>query len=320
MISDRRLRNSGLSGPGFATAAEVVRHHGAMQAQEFALALWSVGQRARGLVEADVLGALADGSIVRTHVLRPTWHFVAREDLRWLLALTAPRIQRSTAGRRRELGLDAGVLDRCGEAFAKALAGGRHLARDGMARALDEAGVDRSGQRLPHMLLHWELEGLLCSGAPAGRQHTWALLEERVPPAPARGLEELVRRYLASHGPASVKDLAWWASQPVTALRKALDEVGAVAEARDLWSLPDEPAAPPARGALLLQPYDEMVVGYTESRHLGDPGRMLALVLVDGRVVGHWRRPRGRVEVVGYEAGPALEAEIREFERFTARA
>src|SRR5437870_2965961 len=92
-IAGWRMRNSRLTKPQFTRPDEVVRWNGAMQAQDYGPAKWSIGQRAAGLVDADLDEALASARIVRTHVLRPTWHFVARDDVRWLLALTGPRVQ-----------------------------------------------------------------------------------------------------------------------------------------------------------------------------------------------------------------------------------
>lgn len=326
-IARRRLRNSRLIGDGFESPNAVVRWHGAMQAQDYGPAKWSIGQRAAGLVDEDLDRALATGSVIRTHLLRPTWHFVAREDVRWLLALTGPRIQQHNGRRYRELGLDQRRRRRCESVIASALEGGNRLTRKGVAAVLDAAGIDRSGQRLPYVLMHCELEAVICSGGLSGKQQTYALLDERVPNGRAfdrdEALVELVRRYLTSHGPASVKDMSWWSGLTTADIRRALDLVGREvrSEAIDdirLWSLaPDEARAPAARGALLLQPYDEVLVGFTESRYFGDPRAAAAraswgnrglpngVVLLNGGVAGLWRRTLGRasikVEVFIYE-------------------
>ncbi|HWC32207.1 MAG TPA: winged helix DNA-binding domain-containing protein [Actinomycetota bacterium] len=344
-VMRRRMRASRLVGSGFGEPADVVRHHGAMQAQDYAPAKWSIGQRARDLADADVDAAIADGSIVRTHVLRPTWHFVAREDLRWLLALTGPRVEQRSAPRYRDLGLDARTLVRCERAIVRALEGGNHLTREAIGDALHVARIDTSGQRLPWVLMHCELEALICSGPRAGKHHTYALFDERVPAAAALdrddALVELARGYLASHGPATVRDLSWWSSLPVADLRRALHDLDAREESVDgvaLWSIDgDSKRAPTLRGVRLLQPYDELVVGYTESRYLGDPRRDAALaawrdrtlpngiVLVNGRLGGFWRRRvAGKwlsADVVLYDdlspaQAPVLDAEIRRLSRF----
>ncbi|HEX2295552.1 MAG TPA: winged helix DNA-binding domain-containing protein [Actinomycetota bacterium] len=311
-VSRLRMRRSGLTDRRFETVVDVVRHHGAMQAQEHELAKWSIAQRTRALVDADVDEAIAAGAILRTHVLRPTWHFVAAGDARWLLALTGPRVRQTTAARFRELGLDGRTLARSETAAAAALADGNQLTRNELGDALDAAGIDRSGQRFPHILMHLEIEAVVCSGARRGRNHTYALFDDRVPPARARdrdeAIAELTRRYLAGHGPASVQDLRWWSSLKGADVRKGLDLLGdaVVDEAIDgvrLWSLADERDRPRRTSTPhLLHVYDELVVGYTLSRFFGDPRRTAEVaawrdrsvpgnvLLVDGRVAGRWRR------------------------------
>src|SRR5687768_8116349 len=199
-IARRRIGNSRLTGDRFAAPDDVVRWHLAMQAQEYGPAKWSIGQRSTGLVDAEVDGAVAAGSIVRTHVLRPTWHFVARDDIRWLLALSAPRVQQGNAGRYRELGLDERTRARAEKVIVAALEGGNRLTRKEIGAVLDDAGIDRSGQRMPYILSHCELEAVIGSGGLAGKQHTFALLDDHVP-AGGRfdrddALVQLVRRYL----------------------------------------------------------------------------------------------------------------------------
>jgi hypothetical protein len=318
------MRNSRLTGTRFESADEAVRWHLAMQAQEYGPAKWSIGQRSTGLVDADLDEALAAGSIVRTHVLRPTWHFIARDDVRWLLALSGPRVQQGNAGRYRELGLDARARARGERLISSALAGGNRLTRNEVGDVLDAARFDRSGQRMPYILMHCELEAVICSGGLSGKEQTYALLDERAPKGGRfdrdDALVELARRYLGSHGPATVKDLSWWSGFTMADVRKALDLLAAEVRSESvdgivLWSIAADDAPPtPPRGAHLLQTYDELVVGYTESRFFRDPALTRASdawsgasgiplptggVLLNGRIGGHWRRTikRGRIDV-----------------------
>src|ERR671919_2153045 len=168
-IARRRIRNSRLSGDPFAAPDEAVRWHLAMQAQDYGPAMWSIGQRSREVADADVDRALTDGAIVRTHVLRPTWHFVARDDIRWLLALSGPRVRQGSAGRLRQLGLDARTLGRAEKIIASALEGGNRLTRDELGAELDRRKLDRGGQRMPWLLMHCELIGLIGSGGREGK-------------------------------------------------------------------------------------------------------------------------------------------------------
>lgn len=348
-IARRRMRNSRLIGTPFNAPDEAVRRHGAIQAQDYGPAKWSIGQRAPNLVDGDIDQALATGSIVRTHVLRPTWHFVARDDIRWMLALTGPRVHRHNGPRYRELGLDGRMLARCEALIASALEGGNHLTRDAIAGVLDGAGVDRSGQRLAYILMHCELEGAICSGGLLGKQQTYALLDERVPNDASfdrdEALAELARRYLASHGPATVQDLRWWSSLTVADIKRALDMLGSEVERETIgeitfWSIASDEHPLRGSGVHLLQAYDELIVGYTESRFFGDPRAAAAraawrdrtlpngVVLLNGGVAGHWRRTIGKdsldVEVVLYQDqkpvdARALEAAARDLGRFLGR-
>jgi Winged helix DNA-binding domain len=341
-----RLRASRLTGTPFTSPAEAVGWHLAMQAQEYGPATWSIGQRSKGLVGADIDRAVHDGSIVRTHVLRPTWHFVAAEDLRWLLALSGPRVHAWSASRYRDLGLDARTRARGERLIVEALSGGRRLTRKQLAAELDGRRFDREGQRMAYLLMHCELEGVIGSGGLAGKQQTYALLDGRIPPGPSidrdEALVRLVRRYLQSHGPATLKDMSWWSGLTMGDLRRGLGQLGGEVRGDEaggitLWSLsdPGRPSAP--RAAHLLQTYDELVVGYTESRFAGDPdGHRAAeawrdrtlptgILLIGERLAGHWRRTVGRTEIdlrvhlyddPAPAARKAVQAEARRFERF----
>jgi hypothetical protein len=314
-----RMRNSRLTGTGLRSPEEAVGWHLAMQAQDYGPAKWSIGQRSKGLKDEDVDEAVAAGSIIRTHVLRPTWHFVAGDDLRWLLALSGPRVQQWNAGRYRELGLDARTRVRGEKVIVSALEGGNRLTRKEIAKVLEDSGIDRSGQRMPYILIHCELEAVIGSGGLAGKQQTYILLDDRIPAGGPfdrdDALAELVRRYLMSHGPATVKDMRWWSGLTMADLRTGLEHLGEKVQSDQLdgmvlWSIASEDSPPPApRGAHLLQTYDELVVGYAESRFYGDPGAEKAraawsdrtypsgMLLLNGRIVGHWRRTIERTEV-----------------------
>jgi hypothetical protein len=344
------LRNSGLTESTFTAANEVVLAHVAMQSQDYGPAKWAVGQRARGLLDSDLERALANGSILRTHVLRPTWHFVAQEDIRWLLALTGPRVQKRIGPRLRELKLDPRSLSRSEAVIAAALKGSQHLTRKEIGNVLEDAGIDTSGQRLPYILLHCELNATICSGVIRGKQQTYALLDERAV-KPRRfdrddALAELTRRYLLSHGPATVQDFGWWSGLTVADIRRALDLLDSEVKSKSVdgisfWSIAtDTSRAQGTREAHLLQPWDELIVGYSESRYFGDPlaeaarrawgDRSLpfSVALLNGRVAGHWRRTiqtqTVKVEVLLYEEPKAsgiraLEAEAANLGRFLDR-
>ncbi|MDQ3962785.1 MAG: winged helix DNA-binding domain-containing protein [Actinomycetota bacterium] len=337
-IARWRLDNSRLAGDTFSAPEDVVRWHGAMQSQDYGPAKWSIGQRSANVLDPDIEEAVADGSILRTHVLRPTWHFVARDDIRWLLTLAGPRVQRSNAARYRELGLDARILGRCESRIVSALGGGNALTRDQIGEILDRAKIDRSGQRLPYMLMHLELEAVICSGPRAGKKHTYALVDERAPQGPRfdrdGALVELTRRYLRSHGPATIQDLRWWSSLTVSDIKHALDILGpeverVIIDGLSFWSMAsDEGRALTTRGAQLLQTYDELIVGYTTSRFFGDQHAAAVraawqdrqvprdVVLVNGLVAGLWKRTIKKngvaVVILTYDAPKASHARALE--------
>ncbi len=315
-IVRRRLHEQRLTGEPFATPVQAVAFSGAVQAQEYAEALWSLAMRVRDVDAAAVAVACDRGEILRTHVLRPTWHFVAAADLRWMLRLTGPRVLAKDAGRMRRLGLDAQTLSAAHDTLATTLADGEPRTRPELAAALEAAGIDTGGQRIAHAVLHAELSGVLCSGPRRGAHHTYVPYDDRVPPAPDRSrtqdVAELVLRYFESHGPATLRDFAWWSGLTTadgkagvaaagTRLQTAEDGDGILWIAATASAGRDEP--PPRSGALLLSTFDETLVAYRDLRTIGpggDPDRALAIrpIVLDGRAVGHWTRRLTRREVI----------------------
>jgi hypothetical protein len=313
-VARERLRNQRLVGPPFATPEAVVGWLGAVQAQDYAGAKWAVAQRTRACTDADLEAACDAGRILRTHVLRPTWHLVLPADIRWMLALSAPRIRAAMAFYDRRLGLTDAVCARSAAALTKALRGGNHLTRTELARVLAGAGIPAAGQRLGHLMARAEIDAVICSGARRGKQATYALLDERAPAAAPRprprddALAELARRYFASHGPATPQDFAWWSGLTVADARRAIELGGTrlrvVTVGGTRYWLGPAKAARSADGRTavhLLPNYDELIVAYGDRSASIDPARLKKIgvwsmviannvVAVDGRVVGGWRR------------------------------
>jgi hypothetical protein len=311
-IVAERLRRQGLARPIHRKAEDVVAWFGAMQAQEYEPATWGIGLRMQGDPEyADVERAVDDGRVVRTHVMRPTWHFVARDDIRWLLQLTAPRVHQAMSSYRRKLELDARVLLRCCTIFERALDGQRFLLRAELAKRLARAKLPMTGVRLAMAVMYAELEGVICSGPRRGKKFTYGNLAERAPEAGHldrdEGLGELCTRYLQSHGPATVRDFSWWSGLTIADGKRAMGIVRA--RRRDeggleYWSLPDRPSGSVrASVALLLPIYDEYLVAYRDRAvvpHLQAqitkiPGWNVTFqhaVVINGQVAGTWRTPR----------------------------
>jgi hypothetical protein len=345
-IARRRLARQHLLRP-LRDPAAVVSALGAVQAQDYAGAKWALGVRAAGATDASVERACDAGAILRTHVLRPTWHFVAPADIRWMLRLTGPRVSRAMAYYNRLLELTPAVFRRSHAAIERALRGGRHLTRPELAAVLRRARIGAvHTQRLAHLVMQAELDGIVCSGPRRGKQLTYALLEERVPRAAPlareEALAELSRRYFATRGPATAADFAWWSGLTVRDARHAVGLLGRAAERETMdgavyYAVEIGEAAPlRSPAAFLLPNYDELFIGLKDRRAFGDrlararrpvpPGAVFVHVLViDGQVVGDWRRAdegrrrrirwRVRAEITRAEER-ALEAAARRYSAF----
>ena len=310
-ILARRLRAHRLTGEPFATAVDAVGWMGAVQSQDYGAGLWALGQRTRAATEAALDALVADGSILRTHVLRPTWHFVLPRDIRWMLELTGPRIRRGLNSRHRELGIDAHTVARSHHAIASALAGGRQLTRTELDAVLRAAGIETGMPRLTHLVMSAELDGVIASGARRGKQFTYALLDDRAPRTAslerADAIRELAVRYFRSHGPAQVQDFVWWSGLTVADARAGITDAGPalgreVVGGEELWFDAGAERPPPAGGiAHLLPNFDEYTVAYRDRTaiHAGrafDPahfsyGNVLSnIVTIGGEVRAAWRR------------------------------
>lgn len=318
-IANRRLRNQRITAATLKTPADVVSWLGAVQAQDYAAAKWALGLRMQRATDADVDRAINEGAVLRTHLLRPTWHFVTPADIRWMLALTAPRVQAANAYMYRKLALDSAVFKRSTAALAKALQGGQELTRDELRGVLQTAGVATGGEfRMGYIMMHAELEGLVCSGARRGKQFTYALLAERAPQAkiPEReeALVELARRYFTSRGPATARDFAKWSGLTISDASGGLEAVKTqlrheVIGGHTYWFPASKPSAEKkSPTAHLLSIYDEYISGYkdhsavadkTHGAKLGALGNALSyIIVVDSQIVGAWKRTLGKTAVV----------------------
>jgi hypothetical protein len=311
-ITSLRLHNKRLSTTTFKTADEVVDWLGAVQAQDYAGAKWALAQRAAGMTDADVDQAFADGSILRTHLLRPTWHFVTPKDIRWLLMLTAPRVHAANAYYYRKTGLDTAAVKRCNSVIARTLQGGKHLTRMEIASALEKAGISTDGElRATYIMMRAELDGVICSGPRRGKQFTYALLEERVPQVKEMSREdalaELVRRYFVTRGPATLQDFVWWSGLTMADAKNGIDMIKSQFASESIngqqywFGNSRQPAKPKSPIAYLLPNYDEYFIGLKDRSAIGevakqagikgdDPALIAHIIILDGQVVGGWRR------------------------------
>jgi hypothetical protein len=309
-IAFHRLAVERLIGSPFERLEDAVSWLTAVQSQDYIGAKWALGLRTRGATEAAIDAAFDAGTIVRTHVMRPTWHFVSRSDVRWLLALTAPRVRAVSAYYRKKLGLDPATIGKSHDALARALEGGPAI-RKALAVALERAGVDAVGLRLGYLLMEAELDAVIVSGPRIGKQLSYARFDDRVPPSPKRdrddALSELALRYFRSHGPATANDFAWWSGLTVGDAKRGADASSAalerfVADDRTYWFGPLERRPRLAKPIVHLLPnYDEFLVAYKDrsasvelprETALGPLANVLAshIAVRDGQVIGGWQR------------------------------
>ncbi|HKP12959.1 MAG TPA: winged helix DNA-binding domain-containing protein [Blastocatellia bacterium] len=313
-----RLANQHISQTSLDKPADIVARLGAVQAQDYAGALWGIGLRMTSATEKEVEQAVADRSIVRTWPMRRTLHFVAAADVRWMLELLTPRVLAASAKNAAAVGLDEAMFKRSRKLFVRALEGGNQLRRDAMYRVLESDGIETGNYRGLHILCRLSQEGLLCFGARDGKQPTFALLGEWVPAAKTRprdeSLMELARRYFGGHGPATVQDFVWWSGLTVADARVAIEMAKSDLAREDFdgqtyWLAPSAPSGKEASPtAHLLPPYDEYTVAYTDRSAVLDPkyaklintgnGVFSPIIVIDGQVVGMWKRALKKDAVV----------------------
>ncbi len=317
-IPHLRLYNQQIAGTKCHTPGEVVAWLGAVQAQDYLGSLWAIGLRTPNANEDDIEQAIVDRTIVRTWPMRGTLHFVAAADVRWLLNLLTPRTVAGSAGRFRQLELDDIVFERSKELFIGALQGGKQLSRGAMYELLESANISTSGQRGIHILWRLAQEGIICFGARAGKQQTFVLLNEWAPEAKpmerAEALAELTKRYFTSHGPATIQDFVWWSGLPTADARSGLEMVKTqlaheILNDHTYWLAQNTPVAKDiSPTAYLLPAFDEYLVGYKDRGAVLDPlyrkqanaggGMLNPTILIDGQIVGAWKRKLKKDTVV----------------------
>lgn len=318
-IARLRLYSQRLAGAEFEKPEEVVGWMGAVQSQDYPAAKWALGLRLRAAVDDDVERAFEEGTILRTHVMRPTWHFVLPADIRWLLALTGPRVNAVDASNYRALQLDEALFARTNDVLARALEGGQQLTRPELGAVLQQAGIDTQDmRRLTHIMMRAELDGVVCSGAKRGKHFTYALLDERAPQVRTlerdEALAEITLRYFRSHGPAQVKDLVWWSGLTTGDVKAGIEMVKShlsneTVEGQTYWFAESAPfVGDLSPTAYLLPNFDEYGVAYRDRSALVDPSSekqdpkdsfyLGNLVVIDGKAVGSWKRTFSKDAVV----------------------
>ncbi len=316
--------------------ADVVGRLGAMQAQDYSQSLWAIGARLRSGTVAGVEHAIAERRILRSWLIRGTIHFALPEDVRWLLALCAPRLAAADARRHAQLGLTEAQIDRCAELASDALAGDRRLTRPEAMRLFDEAGIETTGQRGYHILVRLARNALICLGPMQGKQQTIVLLDDWAPRGASRdlpreaALSELASRFATSRGPVTTQDFARWAGIPVTEAEQGLRAAAGLAarslDGVDYWLAADQADGPPPsagrRRTYLLAGFDEYFLGYKDRGAVVDPvhvgkispganGVFRPLIVTGGQIVGTWDRAvRGQELTIGLHPFDAEAADV----------
>ena len=317
-IAGIRLSSQQIVATKCKTAKEIVAWMGALQAQDYHMAKWAIGLRLPSSTDEIIQETINNGKVLRTHVLRPTWHFVAAEDIYWMLELSAPQMKTLQRGRHKELGLTQKILAKSNSIIAKALSGGKHLCREELMALLEKSGIDTGNQKSYHLMHTAELNGIVCSGKLNGKKQTYALLEERVQKIKSLTREEalarLAQRYFTSHCPATLQDFTWWSGLSAADARHALEMVknNFVSEtigAQTYWltnsfSIPETNKT----SVYLLPAFDEFIISYRDRsavlplehtrKAVSNNGLFRPVILVNGKVAGLWKRTLVKDKVI----------------------
>jgi hypothetical protein len=266
-----RLKNQQLSGSDFTTAGELVGWMGCIQAQDFGAAKWSIGSRITGIRDSDIEREFNEGRVLRTHILRPTWHFVSPEDIRWILQITATKIRKFNLPYYHRMGISDEDLKKSKTIFEKELKGGHQLTRTELKDFMNKKRVNKDDVRMAYHLMDAELGGFICSGARRGKQFTYTLLEDRVPVVKSingdDAICELTKRYYQSRGPATVKDFCWWSGFSPQTARQGIEMnsrqlLCEKLKGDEYWFYKTEGNLK-TEGVKLLPVYDEYTIGYS---------------------------------------------------------
>ncbi|MGH2638980.1 MAG: winged helix DNA-binding domain-containing protein [Rhabdochlamydiaceae bacterium] len=323
-----RLQNQQLAAQKFEKPEDVVTWFGAMQSQDFAAAKWAIALRCKKQTDASIEQAFNEGKILRTHVMRPTWHFVAPADIRWLLALTAPRVHRFNGSYYRKSGLDTTIFQKSNTIIRNALQGGKQLTRAELNIHLKDAHIPTAHLGLSFTIMQAELDGIIVSGPRRGKQFTYMLLEERVPKTISKtfdeALAELTKRYFQSHGPAQVQDFSWWSGLTMTDCKKGIEMVRSTLQkseqnGKTYWYNQTEDPKISTDETFLLPGFDEYFIAYTDrsdvldkdyAKELNQGGGMVnGAVVVKGRMAGGWKREfKGKSVVLSLKLFEKLSA------------
>ena len=322
-VAEMRLHIQQVTSTKFSTAKELVSWMGAIKAQDYAMAKWAIGVRTMNSTQTDSDKAIDKGEIIRTHLLRPTWHFVSSADIYWMLELTAPQIRVLMRSRDKQLGLSESIYKKSNSIIRKAFTEGKNFTRDELISKLEKAKIATNEFRSGHFMLRAELDGIVCSGESIVNKPTYALLEQRVSAANTlckeEALKKLALKYFMSHGPATLADFTWWSGLPVRDAKNALEMIQprllseTIAKQQYWFAANFFHGTKTKSPALLLPAFDEFLISYKDrtvsialenhSKAFTTNGIFFPTIVVNGRVKGFWKRSIKKDKIL-IEASP----------------
>ena len=310
-IANYRLASQKLFKTNPQTPQEIVKHLGAMQAQDYAMAKWAIGSRCDAS-EKNIEEAINSGKIIRTHILRPTWHLVSSEDIYWMLDLSGPQVKRIILSETKKHGYDEKEFGKINLALEKMLAGNNHLTREEIMKELYVQKFSDDYSLSPVLIMMYaELEGLVCNGKMKGKQTTYALLEERVPKPSTKltkeeGLSKLAKRYFESHGPATLLDFSWWSGFSMTTIKSVIHSIeselnSVIVDHQKYWFGNDFYEVNNFRESVHFLPaFDEVLISYKtrevsislehQPKAFTKNGVFKPVILENGKAIGTWKR------------------------------
>ena len=318
-IAMARLSSQQVAAVTFTNASDLISYMGAVQAQDYAMAKWAIGLRTHGSTEKQIDQALDKGELIRTHILRPTWHIVHAEDIYWMLALSAQKIKALMKPMNKQLELTEKIFTKSNGIIEKTLGKGVHLTREELAVVLEKAKISTQANRLAHLLERAELEGITCSGKMERNKKTYALLSQRVPGKKLLNKDEslalLAKRYFISRGPATIEDFSWWSNLPLKDARQGLEMIRSDLNSeriddRTYWFDHERNDAVKQRSSVYLLPaFDEFIISYKDrtaslapkhhKKALTVNGIFHPVIILNGQVAGLWKRSveKGKVNI-----------------------
>ncbi|MDR3653222.1 MAG: winged helix DNA-binding domain-containing protein [Paludibacter sp.] len=342
-ISNLRIKNQQIEGLMHRSPKEIVSWFGAMQAQDFTMAKWAIGLRVLNSTEKTIEEAYNNGDILRTHLMRPTWHFVAADDINWMLELTAHRIKQQMNSNNKRLEMTDLIYSKSNKIIEKQLVECKNLTREELTEALKIEKINTNENRLSHILMRAELDRIICSGPLKGKKLTYSLLADRVNSIKTlnkdEALAELAKRYFTSHSPATLRDFIWWSGLSVANARHALELVKSnfiseTINSETYWvtnSISMNKYSNPS--IHLLPAFDEFLIGYTNReaalklvdnrKIISENGIFRPTIVAQGQVIGLWKKLAKKNKVMielnlfqAYEDNIKIESEIIRYETY----